>query len=98
MASVGEPAADAGVAPHLASPLGRVAAVTAAAPLHERRDRLLPPLGAAAAVHARPAIVEHATVGAPTAVRKGGRPRGGRDHRPRKYGSPGRTARSPHIV
>lgn len=51
MAPVGEPAADGRVAPHLASPLSRMATVAAAAPLHGRRDRLLPPLGAAAAVH-----------------------------------------------
>jgi len=96
MASVGEPAADARAPPHLGSPLGAETAVTAVAPLHGRRDHIGAPFGPAAAVHTRAPIVQHATVSASAAVRKGGGPGG--DHGPRTYGGPGRTARSPHIV
>src|SRR6185295_17233372 len=99
LAAVGDLTADARAAPRQTATLDPLAARAVAAALgggRPRRSRQVPTVDAAAPVHARAAVVEQAAVGAPAAVRVSGKP--GMSHGPRRYGWPGRAARSPHIV
>ena len=104
MATVRAPAPDTRMAPHAGTPLGSEATGITPTAFHRivTRASLHTSLGAAAPVDTGTAIVEQTAIGTPAAVSVGrgaGRgPVGGGPPRPKRYGCPGRPARSPHIV